>query len=537
MLKQISCDKFGQKIIVFERGLNAIVGDDIASNSIGKSTILMIIDFIFGGEDYIKKNHDTVDNLGHHEFKFSFQFGDEKLFFIRSTNEYKYVSVCNEKYEIQSVIKIDEFTSILQDKYNCQIADLSFRNIIGRYFRVYGKENLNERKPIQYFEKETASSSIIALIKLFDKFRIIKEFEQQIKKLTDERDLLKEAARKDLIPRVTKSLFSKNEKRITELNQQLESLKRDIISTSTNLEALISKEVLAIRKEKSKLITQKSALEGRLHRTRINLEYKNINIKPELEQLIKYFPDFNIEQVEKVDRFHESITKILKDELQAAEREIKSQIGDIEKQVSYLDEELHSKLSIQNAPKFAIDKIVELAAQIKQLGDENGYFTKKESLDASIKSATDNLDALKEKIVDEICSQINIKMYELNKRIYIDERRAPNLTIHDNKYTFNTYGDTGTGTAFANLITFDLALLDLTCLPAIAHDLPLLKNIENPALENIVEIYSKSKKQIFIAIDKLSSYSKDTANLIESRKVLQLSKSKLLFVKNWKRES
>ena len=89
MLKRIICDKFVQKEIVFGYGLNAVVGDDIASNSIGKSTMLMIIDFVFGGEDYIKKNHDAVENLGHHEFKFSFEFGEEKLYFIRSTGEYK----------------------------------------------------------------------------------------------------------------------------------------------------------------------------------------------------------------------------------------------------------------------------------------------------------------------------------------------------------------------------------------------------------------------------------------------------------------
>ena len=63
-----------QKEIVFYEGLNAIVGDDIASNSIGKSTMLMIIDFVFGGDDYISKNHDVVDNLGHHDFRFIFNF-------------------------------------------------------------------------------------------------------------------------------------------------------------------------------------------------------------------------------------------------------------------------------------------------------------------------------------------------------------------------------------------------------------------------------------------------------------------------------
>lgn len=41
-------------------------------------------------------------------------------------------------------------------------------------------------------------------------------------------------------------------------------------------------------------------------------------------------------------------------------------------------------------------------------------------------------------------------------------------------------------------------------------------------------------KQIFVAIDKLSSYDEKAAQIIDRHKVLQLSKNKLLFIKNWK---
>ena len=108
------------------------------------------------------------------------------------------------------------------------------------------------------------------------------------------------------------------------------------------------------------------------------------------------------------------------------------------------------------------------------------------------------------------------------------------ISINVFRSILNTAGDTGTGTAFANLISFDLSLLELTRLPAIAHDLPLLKNIENVAMENIISIYSRSEKQIFVAIDKLSSYDEKAAQIINKHKVLQLSKDKLLFIKNWK---
>lgn len=536
MLKQIICDKFVQQQVIFHEGLNAIVGDDIASNSIGKSTMLMIIDFVFGGEDYIKKNHDVIDNIGHHIFKFSFVFEDGELFYIRSTNEYKSVAVCNEKFEIVNTIPLDNFTKQLQEKYKAELEDLSFRNIIGRYFRVYGKENLNERKPIQYFEKETAPKSITALLKLYDKYKTIKAFEKQIETLKEEKKLLAEAAKKDLIPKMTKSLFKQNKKKLDTLEIELGKLKQNIVSASAEIEALVSKEILDLRKKKIALVTEKNICESRLSRTATNLANKNINIETELGQLIKYFPNFNVEQIKKIDSFHISITKILKDELQSTEKEVKTQISELISQIEAIDKEIDEKLTIKNAPKYAVDKIVELATEIKQLTDENGYYTKKQGVEDSINTASENLDNLKESLLDEMCSQINIKMYELNKQIYLDNRRAPTLNIHGDKYTFNTYGDTGTGTAFANLITFDLALLELTCLPAVAHDLPLLKNIENLALENIIELYSKSIKQIFIAIDKIHSYKAATAELITSNKVLQLSKDKLLFIKNWKRE-
>lgn len=536
MLKKIYCEKFLQKEIIFHNGLNAVVGDDVASNSIGKSTMLMIIDFVFGGEDYIKKNHDVIDQLGHHEFRFIFEFINKDYFFIRNTNEYKYVYVCNENFEVLRTYKVGEFTTWLQKQYLSQIEDLSFRNIVGRYFRVYGKENLNEKKPIQYFEKETAPMSISALLKLFNKHGALKAFEEQIKTLKSEKTTLVDASKKNLIPNIiTKKIFGQNKKKILELTDQLEMMKKDIITVSTDIQALISKDILKLSREKSNLITKKNGLESKLIRTQNNLKNKNINIQTELEQFVYYFPNFNIQKVQEVDEFHKKITKILKSELKQAEKDLKIKIIEIEQRITIIDQEIEEKLSVKNAPKFAVDKVVELVAEIKHLNDENGYYTKKKNIEKNIETTSADLQVLKEQVLDEICNQINVKMYELNKEIYTDGRRAPTLNIHGNKYTFNTYGDTGTGTAFANLITFDLALLDLTCLPAIAHDLPLLKNIENAALENIIELYSKNKKQIFIAIDKLSSYNKQSAKTIDKYKVLQLSKDKLLFVKNWKK--
>ena len=68
MLVEIMCDEFKDHgkprgRIPLRAGLNTVIGSDTGSNSIGKSTFLMIIDFIFGGDDYVEKLIDVQTDL------------------------------------------------------------------------------------------------------------------------------------------------------------------------------------------------------------------------------------------------------------------------------------------------------------------------------------------------------------------------------------------------------------------------------------------------------------------------------------------
>lgn len=60
MLKEIRCDLFKESgklrpSIIFNKGLNIILGSVPGkAGSIGKSTMLLIIDFVFGGNTYKK---------------------------------------------------------------------------------------------------------------------------------------------------------------------------------------------------------------------------------------------------------------------------------------------------------------------------------------------------------------------------------------------------------------------------------------------------------------------------------------------------
>ena len=92
MLIEVYCDKFktgGKDGIVrpaisFHEGLNAVIGDNNRSNSIGKSTLLMIIDFVFGGDDYIHKCAAVHENVGEHTIFFTLEFKGNTYSFGRN---------------------------------------------------------------------------------------------------------------------------------------------------------------------------------------------------------------------------------------------------------------------------------------------------------------------------------------------------------------------------------------------------------------------------------------------------------------------
>lgn len=61
MLKEIYCELLKTKTrpsgkIIFHNGLNVILGSKVGTTSIGKSTSLLIIDFVFGGDTYSKSD-------------------------------------------------------------------------------------------------------------------------------------------------------------------------------------------------------------------------------------------------------------------------------------------------------------------------------------------------------------------------------------------------------------------------------------------------------------------------------------------------
>lgn len=533
MLIEIQSSVLKEKTVHFHDGLNIVLGDSAASNSIGKSTMLMIIDFAFGGDSYIKVNHDAIENLGDHTFRIGFEFSGERLYFIRSTSRYKRVACCDKNYQVITEISSDDYKSLLKSKYKLDLPYASFRDIVSLFSRVWGKKNYDIEKPLQN-SSEPAKSAVDRLIKLYNKYASIKSLNDQIDELIERKRLLASAAKKDLIPSVNKTLYKIATSKINEISKEIEGISSDVAGIKTNYKSLVSKEMLELKRKKSLLVEQRNQYGDRLINVKINLAVKNPALKAQLSRLVEFFPSINMDKIVNIDNFHAGISSILKESLKATQCELEAALIIIDEQIESLDSQMDAILNFDDAPKYTVERLLELAAQKSQYEKTIELFERKEQLEETLNSAKCDFELIKGRILADIESQINTQMYDENKRIHTDGRRAPDLQLKDTSYDFKVFNDTGTGKAYASLITLDLAILKTTQLPFVIHDTMLFKNIENNVFENIVAIYNEQKKQVFIAVDEASKFNQSTQEILLGKCVLQLTYKDTLFGINWK---
>lgn len=534
MLNQINCNIFSEKTISFHEGLNVVLGDSTSTNSIGKSTLLMIVDFAFGGDSYITKNSGSIIELGHHDVNFSFLFNSVEFFFSRSTDKPEDVFVCDSKFQRGKKLSDNEYTALLKAKYALQTPELSFRSAISLYSRIWGKENNNVDKPLQSYLKEIDSDSVYNLIKLFNKYSTIAETRLKVKETSESKKVLDGVFKKNYIKKLSKTEFKVNQVKIEEFNSELKTIKDNLLQFTLSTEALNNKDILGLQVEKNKLLDAQSILKNKIKRIELNLE-KSSSIKSKhLSILSKYFKDPNIEKIEKIEDFHNKIKAILREELHKSKKALEKKVEVIDEGLSKLELKISQLLKGVESPSYIVEKIYELTVDTNKLKQENKFHEEKETVVTTLVETKTKLEELIKSILDEIELLINNCLTIINVEIHGENKKSPKISLKEGRYSFDHFYNTGTGKSFVDLLIFDLSIFQLTPLPIIIHDSFLFKNIEDFSVDKLIMKYSTFKKQVFISIDGISKYNEETQNILTNLKCIELSNTKQLFTKDWR---
>tara|TARA_B100000287_G_scaffold433693_1_gene496043 strand:+ start:2550 stop:4157 length:1608 start_codon:yes stop_codon:yes gene_type:complete len=535
MLIEIRCDKFREKTIEFHSGLNVVLGDSVATNSIGKSTLLMVLDFVYGGESFLDHNKDVVDELGDHDYFFTFQFGKESVYFRRGTHTPDLVYKCDDKYSEVEPISIEEYTTFLKASYSLGDIELSFRSIVSLFSRVWGKENLDVKHPLHSFKSQKPSDCVTNTIKLFKKYEPIKILSENVKNKNDEKSTISKAAKTGLISKTTKTKYKENITRVNAIDSEIEEIKNNLKKYAVNISEIANREVMELKVEKDRLLEEKLRLDSRLLRVRNDLNQNKAIKSKHLEPLIKYFPGVNTSKLEEVESFHSNITKILRKELKSSEAELVSLLSSLSGEIDLIDTKISSFLAELDNPNIVIDRVYELSQDHSVASKEIEYFEMDTQIKSDLKEAKELLAAEKIRILELIENILNDKNRRNVTEIYSEERRSPTLNLGQNSYTFELVEDTGTGKAYSNLILLDLAFLEVTALPFLAHDSVLFKNIQNDAVAKLIDLYESTGKQTFIAIDEIEKYGDVAEKKLKGKGVIQLDNNNVLYIKDWRK--
>lgn len=534
MLKEIKCDKFAEPSIQFHEGLNVIAGDDNASNSIGKSSALLAIDFAFGGSTYAKQI-DIIENVGHHDICFCHKFNDLEFYFKRNTAQIGTIYVCNARYEVIEENLIERLYSILLENYRINHSSLSFRDFVSLFSRIYGKDNLNERKPLDMRGGEAGNVAITRLIKIFDEYDAIKE--QKLIKDQSAKDFKTFKAAQDLMlvnSNLSKRVRKETEKEISTFNTVIDGITAQLSSMSVNLDSQ-QLEAISVQKQQQHLLeTLLSRQKYKLSRLQRSLLISRDACTVDTTQLALYFPSINIVEVDKINDFHGKLTSILKTKILSEIKSCQTTISEYSLQMDLISKEIERILNCKNPVSLAVDNLIKLRTQrdklVKVLEDTDKY----NQYNQNKKTAADNLAEMVRMALTNIQQSLNSELANLCDSVS-PRKNPPKFSLRESAYDFFIPNDTGAGSKFKSTIITDLCFMSLTDLPFVIHDTVLFKNIEDDTIENIISQYaSLDQKQVFIAFDHVRSYSKATSDILRVNTVLNIMPGgKELFGKSW----
>ena len=536
MLKEIKCPFFNQGKIVFHQGLNVILGDDSAKNSIGKSTALMVIDFVHGGTSFMKDEAGVIKALGHHVYNFCFIFAGKPYYYSRSTKTPDLIYVCDAVYERGDELELSAFCRELKRLYGLNQLESTFRHIVSPFSRIWKKGALEPDKPFSVVSEESSSVQISRIIDIFHRSSDILDEKKILDEQTYRKKVITSSMAEDFIPSINKKEYGHNSKVIYENTEQIHQLQEGFRGALTAYEAMFDKDLQAKKLQQDSLIK----LRDEIKRKVIRLQRELAGITPRLTANIslveEFFPAVNVERLEKVEAFHKKIGGAVKKELNKELREANEKLSAAENSIALLECEIREALSSKGLPDDLFRSVLELKERTDKAAQENRFYDQKKDLLEAIQTTKQRLEKIYTNIFLDIEGKVNCKLNGFNKVVYGPDRNSSQLRIKKaNSFSFTSPDDAGTGKSYAGMIGFDRAMLSLSSLPYVIHDSVVYKNIEVDATKRILRIFSRLKaKQIFISFDEAKKFGSGIEELLQRTKVIQVSNDDLLYCKDWR---
>lgn len=364
-----------------------------------------------------------------------------------------------------------------------------------------------------------------------------KKFLQKKKNAEDAKkadDTFTDALKRNYIPSGIKSEadLRKAEAEAEELKQHLIEISKANDENIIELDAINERKLKELSQKYRNAQSRKTRLENKISVAENSLEGLTTPTSEELTVLQSFFPSVNTKKLYAVEKFHESLTEVLKLQINDEIGYLTMKLNEAKLNFEAAKNEYEAALPKGGISKASFDDYGKKYFELQKLYERIENYHKAKLISSADKKAKSDLNSKEIDILNSISEKINLNMEELNKDIQNGKWKNPILKFilpkTDNangisNYEIRSGTDTGDGTASANIMMFDLTVLRLTKLPAIVHDLFVRSELDEDRKEYCIKLYAiQTQKQIFTAFRSIKNYSPDIQKLIEDNAVLHL---------------
>lgn len=543
MLVSIKCDAFAEDIreLDIKPGLNTILGSSDGSNAIGKTTFLWILEYIFGGQRYTRLMQGIKEHTDHQVIYFTFEFDGAKKYFYRKTDEPQKVFNCDADGHVIEDMTIEKYREFLRQSYKLDKPGLGFSGIANHFFRIYGGGNTHEWLPMKN-GSDTNDSAVGFLMQLFGYGSILTSIDRMEQELNIK--AFQTFLKKPPAPIDYGQMIEDNNAAIKALQDRLDMLMKQNDSTdfaTLGLGTQMIDAVSKLQKELRQITQQYEAVRSQLNAIEMNMSESITGKSAEFEALKKFFPGMELKALSDIEAFHNQLRDILRDEMQQEIDRLRPVVDFYVSEIDRLKAKIKESGINQAINERIMSQCVSAKQRIESLQAENDKLEHEKELQEERGYRLNKLRKLADQYreaVKDIETHINECLTALNEEVTSGIENAPVLSMGlSNDLSYGTLDNTSEGTAFKNLVLYDLSLAQLTTVPVIIHDSNILKRIDDTYLEQILKHYQNCGSQVFIAFDKAESAKGGAKAILEQTRLLHLYDGHELFGQSWSKKS
>ncbi|MGK2309297.1 DUF2326 domain-containing protein [Cutibacterium sp. V970] len=532
-------------VITMHAGVNIIEGADQAQNSIGKSTLLQIIDFIYAGNDFL--NSDAVrlpQAVGHHAIHFTLRLNSTEHHFVRTTERPGFVTRYQDPNWQETVedLTLAEYQQFLLDEYGLGETGGTWRELVGRFSRVDERDMALLDRPLAAAARANDIDGAKALLRLFGAYEEIDKIQSRYDLVRKEVDALSAMAKgkySNYIKFTTKKERTAAQKELLQARSEAKQLRTHADLDLFEAERKARHEQAQRRAELRPLTQQLDAINSRLTIVEATLSGQTRITTRDLEEFYEFFPHANRESLETIEYYHHQLTGILEDQLREQQRHYQAQAAELLVAINNLQAQILALGESVQLDDDVYDQSAQLQARIDRLEEQIRAFDHNEELKKERKQLKHEIDEAIPQTLGHLTDAINAQMKTANDALYPQQHRKSPLfafkaATKGVSYTFDHNGDTGSGAKAKNLIVFDLAVLHSTPLPFLIHDSAIIKPVAFAPVRELLTIYANSStltsganepKQVFFSFDATKAYGTGAEDAVTENQIIHLDEA------------